>query len=319
MVGFGRGWTTSSMKKPRRVYGAGALVDWLGPFLAETEGFEPSMRLYTPYSLSRGAPSETRSRFQWRDYALFHGSGRFLVQPEGLEQAAHGHLHVFFVDHDRGLYFGCGDHLDVDAFFAEHAKHLAGHAHMAAHADPDDADFADVGVANHFVRAQHGEHFFLDQIDGAGVVVAVHGEAEVGFAILAQVLDDHVDIDVGIGHGAQDQVGDAGLVGHAEHGELGFVAVESDAGYDGLFHFFVLLESDQRAGAGFFVNVHVPGGEARQHAQPDPVLAGEFDRADLQQLAAPAGHFKHFLQAHRREVAGLGHHARGGGGYPVDQ
>ena len=32
-------------------------------FLAETEGFEPSMRLNTPYSLSRGAPSATRSRF----------------------------------------------------------------------------------------------------------------------------------------------------------------------------------------------------------------------------------------------------------------
>ena len=31
--------------------------------LAETEGFEPSMRLNTPYSLSRGAPSATRSRF----------------------------------------------------------------------------------------------------------------------------------------------------------------------------------------------------------------------------------------------------------------
>ncbi|VDO16122.1 unnamed protein product [Brugia timori] len=31
--------------------------------LAEPEGFEPSMRLYTPYSLSRGAPSATRSQF----------------------------------------------------------------------------------------------------------------------------------------------------------------------------------------------------------------------------------------------------------------
>ena len=39
-----------------------------GVFLAETEGFEPSMRLYTPYSLSRGAPSATRSRFQSGDY-----------------------------------------------------------------------------------------------------------------------------------------------------------------------------------------------------------------------------------------------------------
>ncbi len=33
-------------------------------YLAETKGFEPLMRLNTPYSLSRGAPSATRSRFQ---------------------------------------------------------------------------------------------------------------------------------------------------------------------------------------------------------------------------------------------------------------
>ena len=39
--------------------------------LGETEGFEPSMRLYTPYSLSRGAPSATRSRFQSSYYASF--------------------------------------------------------------------------------------------------------------------------------------------------------------------------------------------------------------------------------------------------------
>ncbi len=38
-----------------------------GSDLAETEGFEPSMRLYTPYSLSRGAPSATRSRFLTAD------------------------------------------------------------------------------------------------------------------------------------------------------------------------------------------------------------------------------------------------------------
>lgn len=48
--------------------------------LAETEGFEPSMRLYTPYSLSRGAPSATRSRFQSRYYASFQGLFRWLQQ-----------------------------------------------------------------------------------------------------------------------------------------------------------------------------------------------------------------------------------------------
>ena len=38
--------------------------DW-GPFyLAEREGFEPSMELLTPYSLSRGAPSASRPSLQ---------------------------------------------------------------------------------------------------------------------------------------------------------------------------------------------------------------------------------------------------------------
>src|SRR5690349_2116537 len=32
--------------------------------LAETEGFEPSMELLTPYSLSRGAPSASRARLR---------------------------------------------------------------------------------------------------------------------------------------------------------------------------------------------------------------------------------------------------------------
>ena len=52
--------------------------------LAETEGFEPSMRLYTAYSLSRGAPSASRSRFQerrlCRNELLNCGPGRF-TQP----------------------------------------------------------------------------------------------------------------------------------------------------------------------------------------------------------------------------------------------
>ena len=53
--------------KPRVVRGFGWFLfadsELEAHVLAETEGFEPSMRLYTPYSLSRGAPSATRSRF----------------------------------------------------------------------------------------------------------------------------------------------------------------------------------------------------------------------------------------------------------------
>src|SRR5688500_12160371 len=42
--------------------GLGRKIIWSEPAkLAETEGFEPSMELLTPYSLSRGAPSASRA------------------------------------------------------------------------------------------------------------------------------------------------------------------------------------------------------------------------------------------------------------------
>ena len=71
--------------------------------LAETEGFEPSMRLYTPYSLSRGAPSATRSRFQSRYYASFwRGSRRGLPSPnDAMLPKTMGGLQVDFVQTTR--------------------------------------------------------------------------------------------------------------------------------------------------------------------------------------------------------------------------
>ena len=47
--------------------------------------------------------------------------------------------------------------------------------------------------------------------------------------------------------GPEDLVGDARPVRHAQHRDLGLVAVERDAGNDRLFHVLVFLESDQRA------------------------------------------------------------------------
>ena len=214
-------------------------------------------------------------------------------------QRSHGQFHVLFVDHDRGLDLRGGDHLDIDAFFRQATEHLAGNAHVAAHADADDGDLADLGVARHFLRAQRRHHLVFQEVDRPCVVVAVHGEAEVGLSILADVLDDHVDFDVCIGHRTQDLVGDAGLVGHAKYGNFGFVAIERNTGYDGLFHFFVFLKGDQGAGLGFLVNVDIPGRETGQHAHGNLVLAGEFDRADLQDLGAQARHLQHFLETHR--------------------
>src|SRR3990167_5368889 len=286
------------------------------------------MRLYTPYSLSRGAPSATRSSLRSlilclklpplpREPGLWlptsAGDAVFgAVQIELPVQCAHGQLHVLLVDHDRGLDFRGRDHLDVDAFVAQALEHAAGHADMAAHADADDADLADAGVAHHVGRAELGHDLALEQVHGLLEIVAVHREAEVGLAVLAQVLDDHIDLDVGLGHRTQDLVRDAWLVGHAEHGDLGFVAVEGNAGNDGLFHLFVFLKSDQGAGGGFFIQVDVPGREARKHTQGHLVLAGKFHRTDLQHLAAHACHFQHLFKAHTQQAARFGHHARVG-------
>ena len=67
----------------------------------------------------------------------------------------------------------------------------------------------------------------------------------------------------------QDLVGDAWLVRHTEHGQLGFVAVKGDTGNDRLFHVSFFLNGDERAFP-FIL-------KAGKHAQFDLVLAGEFD------------------------------------------
>ena len=125
------------------------------------------------------------------------------------------------------------------------AKPLA--THMAAHANTHDAHFANLCIANHFLSTQLRQHFFAQQIHGTVVVAMVHGKAEVGAAILAQVLDDHIHFNIGIRHRAQNTVSHTRGVRHAKHGNFGFAAVECDARYDGLFHFFVFLKGDQGA------------------------------------------------------------------------
>jgi len=61
------------------------------------------------------------------------------------------------------------------------------------------------------------------------MVVAGHREREVGLTLARDVLDDHVHIDVGLRHRAQDLIGNARLIRHALHGHLGFITVEGDA------------------------------------------------------------------------------------------
>ena len=95
-----------------------------------------------------------------------------------------------------------------------------------------------VGVHQHLVR-----HVQADERDRpAG------GEHAVGGVRIAE--------DVGLGHRAQDLEGDARLVGHAEDGDFGFIAVEGDARDDGLFHVAFFLKRNQGAGNNFFGQRH---------------------------------------------------------------
>jgi UPF0716 family protein affecting phage T7 exclusion len=55
-------------------------------------------------------------------------------------------------------------------------------------------------VAHHVGGAQLRHDLVLQQLHRARQSLR-HGEAEVGLAVLADVLDDHVDFDVGVGHG----------------------------------------------------------------------------------------------------------------------
>src|SRR5690606_28075911 len=115
-------------------------------------------------------------------------------------------FHVLVVDQHGSLDFRGADHLDVDAFFGQGAEHQAGHADVAAHADADDGDLGDLVVGDDFAGAHGRADLVLQQIQGAREVVAVDREGEVGHALLGDVLQDHVHVDVGRGHGAQDRI-----------------------------------------------------------------------------------------------------------------
>ena len=77
-----------------------------------------------------------------------------------------------------------------------------------------------------------------------------------------------------------------------------------------MFHGAFFLNSNQRAVSFVF--------KARKHTKFDLVLAGELDRADLENLGTEAGHFQHLFEGDGLEFARFRHDARVGGIDPVD-
>ena len=62
-------------------------------------------------------------------------------------QGAHRKLGVGRVDQYADFDLGCGDRLDIDAFFGKRAEHLRGNAGVASHANADRRHLGDVGRA----------------------------------------------------------------------------------------------------------------------------------------------------------------------------
>ena len=169
----------------------------------------------------------------------------------------------------------------------------------------------------------------LEGVEGLLRVAFGQGEGDVGLRGVGdrQVLNDHVDVGADLGDDGEDAGGDAGAVRHVGDGDLVLRAVVSDTGDDGLFHGVFLWGLQGGVGhealeLGVCGGVGDPGavlfGERGAHVQGDPVAAGEFDGAQVEDLGAVRGHFQGFFLGEGAQAVGFGDDARVGGEEPVD-
>ena len=142
----------------------------------------------------------------------------------------------------------------------------------------------------------------LQEALGAGQVGAVHREREVGAAVVADVLDDHVHVEALVGHGPEDGPREAGPVRHAHDGDLGHLAVERQgADLVAQLHCRYLLD----AGAGVVA-------ERGAHPDDDVVDPAQLDGARLHDLGALVGQLEHLLVADDGDESRIRDHARVG-------
>ena len=176
---------------------------------------------------------------------------------------------------------------------------------------PDQRHLADVVVVEHLGEAdlvlQRGQLLHRGR---PGVPRA--GEGDVGLAVLdlGDVLQHHVDVDVGFGDRAKNLGGVARYVGQADDGHFRLAAVVRDSGQDGVFHGDVLDRSGDD-GAGLV-------GVRRPDVDGNVVAAGVFHAAQHEHLRPGRRHLEHLLEGDGVQPAGVGHDARVGGEDAVD-
>ena len=125
---------------------------------------------------------------------------------------------------------------------------------------------------------------------------------------MGDVLNDHVDGDVGVGQGRKNLRRDPGLVRHPLHANLGFILVVADPRDQNGFHILILLR-DQSS----WIVV-----ETRTDVDHHAVFLGKFHAADLQHLGAQGSQLQHFLVGNLLHFRSFGNDPRIGGVDPVD-
>ena len=123
-----------------------------------------------------------------------------------------------------------------------------------------------------------------------------NGEGQIGGAIFAGVLNDHVDDDVGVGDGAEQLGRQARPVGDAQQRNFRFVLVVAHAGNQHIVHALILLDYPSP--------FDIAKGRTDVHRNGE--FFGELDGTDLQNLGAGAGQLDHFVVGNPRRVFRLG-------------
>ncbi|CWT62449.1 Uncharacterised protein [Neisseria meningitidis] len=91
--------------------------------------------------------------------------------------------------------------MDVDTLFGERAEDFGGYTDVRTHTQTDCRDFAYGVVAINRNRADTVLAFRQD-FQSLLVIAARYGKGKIGCAFAADILDNHIDFDVGIGNRA---------------------------------------------------------------------------------------------------------------------
>ena len=185
---------------------------------------------------------------------------------------------------------------------AEHLEDLGGDAGVGAHAGADDRDLADplVGADPWLRRRRARRSCRWRSVRSERSTVKERSASCVVADRL--VLDDHVDVDVGVGQRGEDPAGDAGLVADAGQRHAGLVVGVGHGGYERLLHGLVLCD-DEGTGAVL---------EAAAAVDADTVVARVLDRAQLQDPGPGGRHLEHLLVGDMGQLAGVGDDPRVG-------